>query len=84
MMVVWLIAVQLPAVLLCSAVARSGSPYWAPPPRAEPVESSLKAELAATDPGTADGVFLNVPYALSGSPGLFSVGQKVLLSLHGG
>lgn len=86
MMVVWLIDVQLPAVLFCSAVARSGSPYWADPPRAEPMESFLKAELTATDPGTAGGVFLNVPYSLllSGSPGLFSAGQKVLRSLQGG
>lgn len=78
-------AVQLPAVLFCSVVARSGSPYWADPPLAEPTESFLKAELAATDPGTAGAVFLNVPYALllSVSPSLFSVGQKVLLSLHG-
>lgn len=80
-------AVQLPTALFCSAAARSGSPYWAAgPARAEPAESFRKAELMATDPGAAGAALLNVPYALllSSSPGLLSVLEKVLLSLHGG
>lgn len=83
---VWLIAVQLPVALFCSAVARSGSALCADPPRADPAESFLKAELTAAGPGTGGAAFLNVPYALllSRSPGLFSVGQKLLLSLQGG
>lgn len=92
-MVVWLMEVQSPVVLLCSAAILTA--LWlldmksdvALPvePSILPAESLRAAELTGANvgPGAA---FLNVPYALlaSISHGLFSEGQKVFRSFTGG